>query len=119
LALIVGSDLRRERTLGAETRVLEPATGILLALFAGVLVVHQLTDGSLGQVAWLYPVAAGWLGIAWLFRDAPLCAAAVALAAVGIALVAIEPAEPGLWAQLTMALLLLAAGTVERARERA
>jgi hypothetical protein len=119
LALIVGADLRRERTLGAEARLGDPANAILLALIAGVVVVHQLTDGSFGQIAWIYPVAAGWLGIAWLLRDAPLGAAGVLLAAIGTVLVVIEPAEPWFWSQLTMALLLLAAGLVERTRERA
>jgi hypothetical protein len=49
-------------------------------------------------------------------RDVPMGAAA--LLAIGTALVAIEPAEPWIWAQLTMALLLFAAGLVEWVRER-
>jgi hypothetical protein len=119
LAVIVRHDVRNESRLGAQAKLADPASGILLALIAGVVVAHQLTDGSFGQVAWIYPVAAGWLGLAALFRDGPLCAAAVALLAVGTAIVAIEPAEPWIWANVTMALLLLAAGLVARAWERA
>jgi hypothetical protein len=119
LTLIVRRDMRHERALGAEARLADPANAILLALIAGVVIVHRLTDGSFGQVAWLYPVALGWLGFAALYRDGPMLAAAVALAAIGTAIIAIEPAEPWIWAQLTMALLLIAAGLVERAWERA
>ena len=118
LGLIVRHDLRNESRLGAQARLADPASGILLALIVGVVAAHELTDGSFGQVAWIYPVAAGWLGLAALFRDGPLCAAAVALLAIGTAIVAIEPAEPWIWASVAMSLLLLAAGLLERARER-
>jgi uncharacterized membrane protein len=119
LFLIVRDAVRHERALGAEAKLAEPATWILVGLIAGVVVVHRLTDGSFGEVAWVYPVAAGWLGFAAVFRDAAMAAAAVALIAIGTAIVAIEPADAWFWAQLTMALLLLAAGLVERAWERA
>lgn len=119
LALIVRHEIRRERALGAEARLADPSLAILVALIAGVVVVNRLTDGSFGEVAWLYPVAAGWLAFAAHSRDAPLSAAAVALLAIATAIVAIEPADAWIWAQLAMALLLLAAGPVERAWERA
>jgi hypothetical protein len=118
LALIVRHDMRNEARLGAEARLADRATGILVALIAGVVLTHRITDGDFGQVAWIYPVAAGWLGFAALFRDGPMAAAAVALVAIGTAIVAIEPAEPWIWTNLTMALLLLAAGLTERAWER-
>jgi hypothetical protein len=48
----------------------------------------------------------------------PMCAAAVALAAIGTAIVAVEPDSAELWAQLTLAVLLLAAGLTGRAWDR-
>jgi hypothetical protein len=44
--------------------------------------------------------------------------AAVALAAIGTAILAVEPGGAGLWAQLTLAVLLLAAGLTGRAWDR-
>jgi hypothetical protein len=117
LALIIRHDMRNESRLGAEARLADPANAVLIALIAGVVLVNRVTDGDFGDVAWVYPVAAGWLGFAALYRDAPLAAAAGALVAIGTAIVAIDPADPWIWAQLTMALLLLAAGLVEKAWE--
>jgi hypothetical protein len=69
-------------------------------------------------MAWIYAVAAGWLAMAALYRDALMGAAAVALAAIGIAVAAMELHSPGLWVQGAMALLLVAAGLAGRSWER-
>jgi hypothetical protein len=117
LALIIRHDMRNESRLGAEARLADPANAVLIALIAGVVLTNRLTDGDFGQVAWIYPVGLGWLGFAALYRDAPLAAAAAALLAIGTAIVAVEPAEPWIWANVSMALLLLAAGITEKAWE--
>ena len=83
---------------------------------AGVVVVNQLTDSG---VAWAYPVAAGWLAIGALYRDAPMTAAAIALALIATAISVVDPSTPGLWTQLAMGLLLIAAALAERAQDRA
>ena len=118
LALIVRDEVRRERALGAESRWTDPAIGILVAIVAGIFALNQLTSGAFGEVAWIYAVAAGWVAMAALYRDALMGAAAVALAVIGTGVAAIEPAAPGLWVQGAMAVLLVAAGLAGRAWER-
>ena len=116
LALIIRHALRRERALGAEAPMTGPGAWIAAALIAGVIAVNLLTEDT---VLWAYPVALGWLGLAAVYRDPPMSAAGVALAAVATAMLALDPAHAGLWTQLALALLLLAAGLASRARERA
>ena len=53
--------------IGAEARAADPALGIFAAIVAGVVAVNLLT----GQpVAWAFPVAAGWLVVGAVYRDA-------------------------------------------------
>jgi hypothetical protein len=116
LALIVRHALRRERELGAEAPLADPGSAIFAATVAGVIVLNQLTDSP---VAWAYAVAAGWLALGAVLRDALMTAAGVALAVIATGIVAVEPSGAGLWAQLALALLLIAAGVAGRAQERA
>ncbi len=116
LALIVRRAVQRERALGAEAPMADAGAWIAVALIAGVIAVNLLTGDS---VLWAYPVALGWLGLGTVYRDPPMRAAGVALAAVATAMLALDPAHASLWTQLALALLLLAAGLASRARERA
>ena len=116
LGLIVRHALRRERALGAEAPAADPGVLVVLAMLAGVVAVNLLTEDT---VLWAYPVALGWLALAAVYRDPPMSAAGVALAVVATAMLALDPAHAGLWTQLALALLLLAAGLASRARERA
>ncbi len=118
LGLIVRHEMRRERELGAEARVADPELGIFIAIIAGIAVVNALTSGTFGKVAWAYPVAAGWLALAALYRDAAMGAAGVAFVAVATAIFVLEPGSEGLWTQLALAILLVAAGLAGLARER-
>ena len=116
LALIVAHAMRREQALGAEAPIADPGAGVFAATVAGVIAVNQLTDS---QVAWAYPVALGWLALGALYRDALMTAAGVALAVIATVIIAVDPGGAALWAQLALALLLIAAGLAGRARERA
>jgi hypothetical protein len=118
VALITLHEARRERELGAESR-LDASFGIFGATIAGVVAVNLLTDGIVDQAAWGYPVAAGWLAIAYVYREALMAAAGVALAAVATVVIAVQPDSPGLWVQLALALLLIAVGLVGRVRDDA
>ena len=108
--------MRRERELGAEAPLADPGVAIVAALIAGVIAVNLLTEST---VLWVYPVALGWLALSAVYRDVTMTAAGVALAVIATAIIAVDPATPGLWAQGAVALLLLAAGLAGRARERA
>lgn len=114
LALIVAHAVRRERALGAESRLPDASFAVLAGIAAGVVAAHALTSGTLGEVAWTFPVAAGWLALAALYRDALMAAAAAGLAAVALALLAAAPDHAGLWAQGAMGALLITAGLAGR-----
>ena len=116
LALIVRHAMRLECEIGAEARALDRSAGIFAALVAAVIVVNQLTDSP---VAWAFPVAAGWLALAAVYRDSLMAVAGIALAVIATAMIAAEPSSAGLWTQLAMSLLLIAAGLAGRARDRA
>jgi hypothetical protein len=119
LALIVRHEMRRERELGAEARITDPEFGIFLVMIAGIAAVNALTSGTFGKVAWAYPVAAAWLVLAARYRDAAMRTAGVAFIAAATAIFVLEPGSEGLWTQLAMAILLIAAGLAGQARERA
>ncbi|HWV85875.1 MAG TPA: hypothetical protein VNZ62_10560 [Capillimicrobium sp.] len=118
LGLIVAHAVRVERELGAEARALDPSLGVVAAIFGGIAVVNALTSGDLRRVAWMYPVAIGWTIMAWLYRHPPLAVIAVALAVVAAALAIAAPADAGLWGQLALGVLLVAAGLYGRWRAR-
>jgi hypothetical protein len=105
---------RRERELGVESR-LDASFAIFAATIAGVVAVHALTDGVVDQVGWAYPVAAGWLAIAYVYREPLMGGAGIVFAATATALLAAAPDGAGLWTQLALALLLIAVGLVSRA----
>jgi hypothetical protein len=116
LALIAGYEVRRERRIGAESRLADPALGAFLAIAAGVLAVNGLTDSD---VAWAFPVALGWLALAAIDRDALMGAAGVALMAIAVVVIAVDPVDAWAWTQLAMAGLLIAAGIAARSSEPA
>ena len=80
-----------------------------------MLCVNRLTDSD---VAWSYAVAAGWLALAAVYRDALMIAAGVALDGDRDRVVAVGPGDAGLWAQLPLALMLIGIGLAGRARGR-
>jgi hypothetical protein len=114
LAVIVVNAVRRERALGVEARAAGPGLGIFVATVAGVIVINRLTDDD---AAWAYAVAAGWLAIGAVYRDPLMTAAGAALGVIATGLIAVEPGHAGLWAQLVLALLLIAVGLAQRASE--
>ncbi len=75
----------------------DPGVLVVAALIAGVIAINLLTEST---VAWAYPVALGWLGLAAVYRDPPMSAAAAALAVTATAMLALDPAHAGLWTQL-------------------
>jgi hypothetical protein len=113
LVVIARHEARRERELGAESR-LDASFGIFGATIAGVFAVHALTDGMIDQVGWAYPVTAGWLAIGYVYREPLMYAAGIAFAATATALIAVRPDGAGLWTQLALALLLIAVGLIAR-----
>ena len=116
LALIIRHALRRERALGAEAPIADPGAWIAVALIAGVIAVNLLTEDS---VLWAYPVALGWLGLAPC-TAIPRCPRPASRSPSSRRRCSpLDPAHAGLWTQLALALLLLAAGLASRARERA
>jgi hypothetical protein len=102
LALIVAHSVRLERELGVESRPTDP----ILAIVAAIVAAAILLDGELV----LFVAAAGTLAVGVLLRDRYEVAAGVAIAAVGAAILALDPAEPWLWGNLGLGLSLLAAG---------
>ncbi len=115
LGLIVRHELRRERAIGAEAPLADPALLVFGLIVAGVLLVNGVSDS---EVAWAYPVAAGWLALAALYRDALMGAAGVALAVIATVVLAVGPQDAWAWVQLPMALLLIGAGLAARAAGR-
>jgi hypothetical protein len=115
LGLIVWSETRREREIGAEAPLADPALLVVGLIIAGVLLVNGVTDSD---VAWAYPVAAGWLALAVIDRDLLLGAAGAALLVIATGVIAIAPADAWAWTQGAMAALLIAAGLVGRAWQR-
>jgi hypothetical protein len=113
-ALIVRFEVRRERRIGAESSLKDPALLVWGLILAGVLAMNAATGSD---AAWGYPVALGWLAIAAVYRDALMCTAGVALLAITTAVIAVEPVDAWAWVQLPMAGLLIAAGLVGRAWE--
>jgi hypothetical protein len=115
LGLIVWHEARREQALGAEAPLADPALLVVGLITAGVLLVNGATDSD---VAWGYVVAAGWLGLAAIYRDALLLIAGVALAVIATGAIAVGPEDAWAWVQLPMALMLIAIGLVGRAWDR-
>ncbi len=115
LVLIVRHEARREREVGAEAPLADPALLAFGLIVVACVAINRLTDSD---AAWGYAVALGWLAIAALYRDALMCTIGVALAAITTAVVAAAPADAWAWVQLPMAGLLIAAGLVARAWER-
>jgi hypothetical protein len=112
LGVIVWREVRREREIGAEAPLADPALLVVGLITAGVLLVNGATDSD---VAWSYVVAAGWLGLAAIYRDELLLTAGVALAVIATGVIAIGPEDAWAWVQLPMALMLIAIGVVGRA----
>jgi hypothetical protein len=102
LALIAAYSVRQERELGLESRPTDP----ILAIVAAIVVAAILLDGELV----LFVAAAGTFAVGLLLRDRFELAAGVAIAGVGAAILALDPAEPWLWGNLGLGLCLLAAG---------
>ena len=102
LALIVAYSVRLERELGLEGRPADPVLGIVAAIVTAAV----LLDGELA----LLVAAAGTLAVGLLLRDRSELAAGAAIAAVAVAILAVDPAEPWLWGNLGLGLSLLGAG---------
>jgi hypothetical protein len=102
LALIVRHAVRAERELGVESKPADPTLGILAAIVAAAI----LLDGDVV----MFVAAAGTLAVGLLLRDRLEIAAGLAIAAVGAAILAVDPGEPWLWGNLGLGLALLAAG---------
>jgi hypothetical protein len=102
LGLIAAYSVRLERELGVESRPTDPVLAIVAAIVAAAI----LLDGELV----LFVAAAGTLAIGLLLRDRYELAASAAIAAVAVAVLALDPAEPWLWGNLGLGLSLLAAG---------
>jgi len=117
--LVGRHEAQRERAIGAEARLGDPSTLVFLGTVGGVALAHALTDGAFGEIAWIYPVAAGWLALAVLYREVSMGVAAGAFLVIGTAFGAAGVHHAGLWAQGAMALLLIATGLLGRTRERA
>lgn len=115
IALIIRHEARRERAIGAEAPIADPALIVFGLIIAGVLAINALTESD---AAWGYPVAAGWLAIAARYRDALMCAAGVALLVITTGVIAVDPVDAWAWVQLPMAGLLIAAGLTARAWDR-
>ena len=118
VALIVRHEARRERELGVESRG-DAEFRIFGATLVGIFAVRLLGDGIVEQAAWAFPVALGWLAIAFVCREPLMAVAGLALATVANVVIALEPDSAGLWVQLALALLLIAVGLVARAQEHA
>jgi hypothetical protein len=112
LGLVVWQEIRRERAIGAEAPLADPALLVVGLITAGVLFVNGVTGSD---AAWGFVVAAGWLALAALYRDALLLAAGVALLVITTGVIAVEPESAWAWVQLPMALMLIAIGLVGRA----
>ena len=112
LGLIIWQEIRREREIGAEAPLADPALLIVGLITAGVLFVNSVTESD---AAWGFVVAAGWLALAAIYRDALLLTAGVALLVITTGVVAVEPEYAWAWVQLPMALMLIAIGLVGRA----
>lgn len=115
VVLIIRHEARREQAIGAEAPIADPALVVFGLIIVGVLAINALTASD---AAWAYAVAAGWLAIAARYRDALMCAAGVALAAITTGVIAVDPVDAWAWVQLPMAALLIAAGLTARAWER-
>jgi cellobiose-specific phosphotransferase system component IIC len=118
-ALIVRFYVKRERALGVRSRGWDASTAMFAALLAGVIAANALFGGGdLQAVMPLYAGAAGAVGFAVLWHDHVQTAAAAGLAAVATAVLVANPGQPGIWANVGIGLVLLAAGAAGRAVER-
>jgi hypothetical protein len=107
ITLIVRHSVRLERDLGVESRAWDATGAIVLAMIAGIVLVNRLTDV---EVAGLYVGAAAALAIAYVLRDPIEAAAGVGIAVVATAIIVIDPSAPGVWGNLGLGAVLVAAG---------
>lgn len=109
LGLIVHRYASMERELGVETRGGDASTAIVLAMIAGIVVLNSVADAG------LFAGAAGMVALGYVLRDRIEAAAGVALAVVAAAVLLLDPTEPGIWGNLGLGLVLVAAGLAGRA----
>ena len=111
--------LRIERELGVDGRAWDASGTLLIALLTGVVIANAVFAGDLRAAMPLYAAAAGLTGFAVLWGDAREAAAAAGIALVATAVLVASPETPGVWANLGLGVVLLAAGLAGRAAWRA
>jgi len=111
--------VRIERELGVDGRAWDASGTLLIALLAGVLVANAVFEGDLRAAMPLYAAAAALTGFAVLWGDASEGAAAAGIALVATAVLVVSPETPGVWANLGLGIVLLAAGVAGRVAWRA
>ncbi len=111
---------RRERACGIESRAWDSTLTLLAALIAALVIVNRVVDANDIAVAVCVVSAIAMAGFAWLARDPVQGLAAGAVGVLAVVFTAVDlGSEPGVWINLGIGAVLLAAGIVGRARERA
>ena len=113
-ALVIRFYARHERALGAQSPALDASTGILLAMFAGIVAANLLTDGLASAVVPLYAAALGIVLLGLVLHDRIEVAAGVNAALWATVVAAVAPGEPGVWSNLGIGVILVCAGLAGR-----
>jgi hypothetical protein len=114
--LVVSHYARVERALGVQSPMVDASTAIVLALIVGVVFANVLTTGDANAFAPLYVGAACTVALGVVLRDGVELAAGLAISVVASAVAVLSPADPGIWGNLGLGVVLFLAGLVGRER---
>ena len=116
--LIVSHYIRAEREAGIESRAWDGSMTLLFVMIGALVLVNRVTDGSDTGVAVCLVAAAATAGFGWLSRDPIEAGSAIAMAALAVAFLFVDPSEPGIWINAGIGSILVVAALVTRGRER-
>ena len=110
--------VRREAALGLG-RAAAPYIIVAGGLMAGAFLLPAFTSGDLQEVVSYFAVAAGYLGFAWIEREARIAGIAAVIAAVPLVMLAIAPGAACVVTAAVTGSIVLASGLAFRRTQTA